>query len=191
MIPFPDKRYSILYCDPPWSYRVWSKKGAGRTASAHYNVLSTKEICEHPIPDICLKDCALFLWATYPNLLDAVRVLQAWGFTYKTVAFTWVKLTRRGKPYHLGLGHWTRANPELVLLGTKGHPKRINRSVRNLIVAPVREHSRKPDEVREGIVALVGDLPRIELFARQQEKGWDAWGDEVKPERTDKLALTS
>lgn len=96
----------------------------------------------------------------------------------------------KGSGWKFGLGYWTRGNPELCLLATRGKPKRISAMVPNLIIAPVREHSRKPDEVREGIVALLGDLQRIELFARYREEGWDAWGDDVQPKRTDKLALT-
>lgn len=176
VLDFPEKKYGVIYADPPWSYRVWSKKGAGRTASAHYSVMETEAICALPIPSICTKDCTLFLWATYPNIKDAFRTVEAWGFTFKTVAFTWVKTTKHGKE-HVGMGHWTRANPEIVLLGVRGKPTRQNKAVRNLVTATIQEHSRKPDEVRDRIVTLLGDLPRIELFARQRREGWDAWGN--------------
>ena len=132
-----------------------------------------------PVQDLSAKDCVLFLWATYPKLPEAIKTLQCWGFRYSSVAFTWIKTTKNDK-WHFGLGYWTRANPEICLIATKGHPKRINKTIPNLIVSRVREHSRKPDEVREKICALLGDLPRIELFARESVKGWDCWGNEVK-----------
>jgi site-specific DNA-methyltransferase (adenine-specific) len=112
-------------------------------------------------------------------LEDALSVIEAWGFTYKTVAFTWVKTNRSGKGFHFGLGYWTRANPEICLLATRGRPRRVSRSVPNLLVSPLRDHSRKPDEARDRIVELCGDLRRAELFARQKVAGWCAWGDEV------------
>jgi site-specific DNA-methyltransferase (adenine-specific) len=121
----------------------------------------------------------LFLWATYPMLPEAFKVIAAWGFTYKTTAFTWVKTNPSGRGFALGLGYWTRANPEICLLATKGAPKRRRMDVPNLIVSPRREHSRKPDEARDRIVALCGVVPRLELFARQRTIGWKVWGNEV------------
>ena len=110
---------------------------------------------------------------------EAFEVIKSWGFTYKTVAFTWVKTTVNNK-YHFGGGNWTRTNPEQCLLATKGKIKRISASVRNLCASKIREHSKKPDEIRYRITELVGTLPRIELFARQKTEGWDVWGNEVK-----------
>lgn len=173
----PDKKYNIIYADPPWSYRVWTAKDGHKSASAHYTTLSVDEICALPVHDLAADDCALFLWATYPNLPQAIRVMDAWGFLYKTVAFTWVKTYKSGKPV-IGLGYWTRANAEVCLFGTRGKPKRINKGVSQIIIAQPREHSRKPDEARERIVQLMGDLPRIELFSKQVIKDWDGWGDE-------------
>ena len=175
-----EKKYKIIYADPPWTYRVWTAKGGHKSASAHYPVMDTKEICKIPISNIADEDSILFLWATYPNLLDAFEVIKAWGFEYKTVAFTWVKIYKSGKPV-IGLGYWTRANAEICLLATKGHPKRINSGVSQIIMSVPEEHSKKPDEVRDRIVMLMGDLPRIELFARQKPEGWDVWGNEVYP----------
>ena len=106
------------------------------------------------------------------------EVIKAWGFKYKTVAFTWVK-ENKSEGYFTGLGYWTRANPEMCLLATKGKPKRISKSVRQLVMDKRREHSRKPDRIRNDIVELCGDLPRIELFARQRVDGWDNWGNQV------------
>ena len=142
--------------------------------------MNTENICALPIAEIAAKDCILFLWATFPNLPEAFKVIKAWGFTHKTVAFVWVKRNRKSPGWFWGLGHWTRANAEMCLLATKGKPKRISAKVHQIIDSPVEEHSKKPDETRRRIVELVGDLPRIELFARQTTPGWDAWGNEVK-----------
>jgi len=173
------EKFSIIYADPAWFYRAWHRKGVGRTAESHYPTMNVKEICALPVADIAAKDSALFLWATYACLPEAFEVIKAWGFTYKTVAFTWVKTCRKSPGYFMSLGHWTRANAEICLLATKGHPRRISKSVRQLIVSPVRQHSQKPDEARARIVELMGGLPRIELFAREKAEGWSVWGNEV------------
>jgi len=172
--------YNIIYADCPWQYKVWSKKGQGRSAENHYPTMRIEDICALPVSSIAAPDCALFMWVTFPTLPDAFKVLEAWGFTYKTVAFVWVKRNRKSPGWFWGLGHWTRANAEMCLLATKGKPKRISAKVHQIIDSPVEEHSKKPDETRRRIVELVGDLPRIELFARQTTPGWDAWGNEVK-----------
>ena len=122
-----------------------------------------------------------FLWATFPQLPEALRLIHAWGFTYKTVAFVWLKQNRKAGGWFYGLGFWTRGNAEVCLLATRGHPKRQAANVHQFIISPIREHSRKPDEAREKIVALMGDVPRVELFARQSTPGWDVWGNEVEP----------
>ena len=121
------------------------------------------------------------MWATYPCLNEALETIKAWGFKYKTVGFTWVKVKRNKKSdtWFWGLGHWTRANAEICIIATKGKPKRISKSVHSIIDAPVEEHSKKPDITRDRIVQLMGDLPRIELFAREETPGWDVWGNEV------------
>ena len=129
---------------------------------------------------IVAPDCALLLWAVHSHLPDALAVICAWGFTYKTVAFTWVKRTPRDTGYFLGRGYWTHSNAEVCLLATMGRPARVGTGVPSLVVTPRREHSRKPDEVRERIVRVFGDVPRAELFARQKVAGWSAWGNEVE-----------
>jgi len=171
-------KYNIVYADPPWSYRTWNAKGGHKSASAHYTTMSVEDIKALPVQNLAADDCALFLWATYPNLPEAFSVITAWGFTYKTVAFTWVKINKNGTPF-VGLGYWTRANAEICLLATKGSIRRVNKSVQQVILSPRREHSRKPDEARDRIVQLMGDIPRIELFARQNTPGWDVWGIDV------------
>jgi N6-adenosine-specific RNA methylase IME4 len=121
----------------------------------------------------------LFLWATDPSLPQALEVMAAWGFVYKTVAFTWAKTTKDGTGFPIGCGYWTRANPEQCLLATRGRPQRLSRAVPQLVLAPRREHSRKPDQVYERIEALVPG-PYLELFAREQRPGWDSRGYEVE-----------
>jgi N6-adenosine-specific RNA methylase IME4 len=176
--PLPNKRYKIICADPPWTYRVWSAKGGHKSASAHYKTMSIKDICKLPVSSIADKDCVLFLWATYPNLPAAFDVIKAWGFEYKTAAFTWVKVCKKGNPT-MGLGYWTRSNAELCLLATKGKIKRVSKSVRQVILERSLRHSQKPSDARHRIVELLGDLPRIELFARERFFGWDSWGNEV------------
>lgn len=176
------KKFQCVLADPPWEYRVWSQKGAGRSAESHYPTMTTSQICALPVADLADKDCALLLWVTYPNLREAFKVIAAWSFVYKTVAFTWIKTCRKSEGFHVGMGHYTRANAEICLLATKGSPKRVSKSVRQLIVSPVEEHSKKPDETRDRIVQLFGDVPRIELFARQKADAWDSWGNEIEPD---------
>lgn len=170
-----DKKYKIILCDPPWSYSDQTCEG---TMANHYQGMKLKDICSLPIGKIADKDCTLFMWATYPKLREALAVIKAWGFGYKSIAFQWIKLNKKnGKPFY-GLGRWTRGNTEPCLLATKGKPKRISAGVFQLIFSPLRKHSHKPDEARDKIIQLVGDLPRIELFARQSVQGWDCWGNE-------------
>lgn len=131
-----------------------------------------------PVADLAAKDCALFMWAVDCMLPEAIQIGTAWGFKFKTVAFTWAKSKMNGDGFHIGLGYWTRGNPEQCLLFTRGTPKRKSASIRQLIVSPRREHSRKPDEIAGQIEALV-DGPYLEMFARTQRPGWDVWGNEV------------
>lgn len=173
-------RFGVILADPPWRYVVWSNKGNGRSAESHYPTMSLDEICALPVKELAAPDSALFLWVTFPNLPDAFRVIQAWGFRYKTVAFVWVKRNRKSAGWFWGLGYWTRANAEICLLATKGHPKRQSRRVHQVIDTSVEEHSKKPDVTRQRIVELMGNVPRIELFARQKCPGWHAWGNEVQ-----------
>lgn len=170
------KKYGILYADPPWRYRQKTLSGA---AESHYPTMSLDEICRLPVQSLTGPDCLLFMWATFPQLPDALRVIQDWGFRYKTVAFVWAKTNRKSNGWFWGLGFWTRSNVEICFLATKGKPQRKSKRVHQLIIEPVREHSRKPDIVREKIVELAGDLPRVELFAREKTPGWDIWGNEV------------
>ncbi len=177
-------KFSIVYADPPWSFDTYSNKGKGRSAENHYPVMSIANICALPVADITADDSVLFLWVNGPRLFEAQNVIDAWGFTYKSIAFTWVKQNKSGIGFPIGCGYWTRANPEICLFATRGKPKRIDASIPNLIISPRREHSRKPDEARERIVKLMGDLPRIELFSRQRVIGWSLWGNQVESDIT-------
>jgi site-specific DNA-methyltransferase (adenine-specific) len=178
MIPFPNKKYKIIYADPAWYFKSWSRKGNERSATQHYDCMSIDDICNLPVSSISDDDCVLLIWVIDPMLPEALEVIKAWGFKYKTVAFTWVK-ENKSEGYFTGLGYWTRANPEMCLLATKGKPKRISKSVKQLVIDKRREHSRKPDRIRNDIIELFGDLPKIELFARQKTVGWDVWGNQV------------
>ena len=142
--------------------------------------MSIDELCALPVADLAAPDSALFLWATFPQLPEALRLIREWGFTYKSVAFVWLKKNRKADSWFYGLGFWTRANAEVCLLATRGHPKRQAANIHQFIISPIEAHSKKPDEARDKIVALMGDLPRVELFARQTPPGWDVWGNEVQ-----------
>lgn len=173
------KRYQIIYADPPWAYRDKALAG-NRGAGCKYQVQNREWLESLSVSQIANKNCILFLWVTMPKLNECFTLIEKWGFEYKTVAFTWVKRNKKAQSWFWGMGRWTRANAELCLLATKGKPKRINAGVHSIIDTPIRKHSQKPDEVRERIIQLVGDLSRIELFAREKTPGWDVWGDEVE-----------
>lgn len=170
------KKYSVIYADPPWRYHCG---GLTRGPERHYPTMKIEDIRALPVADLAADDCALFLWATLPQLKEALSVIEAWGFKYKTTAFVWIKLNRKDSGIFWGLGYWTRSNAEICLLALKGKPKRIATNIHQVIISHVEEHSKKPDEARRRIVALMGDVPRIELFARQAPPGWDVWGNEV------------
>ncbi|MBF6588955.1 MAG: adenine methyltransferase [Ktedonobacterales bacterium] len=178
------QQYRVILANPPWSYRVWStpkplmkrdgsRLDGKRVAAAHYSTMSLEQITRLPVSTFAARDSALFLWVTMPCLPDGLAVLDAWGFTYKTVAFTWVKTNRTTGNYYTGLGHYTRGNAEVCLLGTRGNGvKRQARDVPQIIETPKRQHSRKPDE-QYGRIMRLFDGPYLELFARQQWPGWD------------------
>lgn len=178
-----DKKYQIIYADPSWSYRDKAKSG-NRGAGCKYDVMSIEDIKQLPVQNISTEDCALFMWVTMPILEEAFAVMRAWGFEYKTCAFTWVKQNKKSDSLFWGMGNWTRANAELCLLGVKGKPKRVDAGVHSVILSHIEEHSKKPAETRDRIVKLMGGekLNKIELFARQSADGWDRWGNEAPEE---------
>jgi N6-adenosine-specific RNA methylase IME4 len=180
-MPFSKRRrYGAIYADPPWSFRNWSAKGTGRNAISHYDCLDFDALAALPVGGLAKDDCALFLWVTDPLLPRAFELIKSWGFEYKTVAFYWVKLNepKHEADFFTGLGYWTRANPEQCLLATRGKPPRQAKDVRRLVIERRREHSRKPDCVRERIERLVAG-PYLELFARETKPGWDCWGNQA------------
>ena len=190
----PRGHFKAIYADPPWRFNVWSgetavkrreSSGTNVSASVHYQTMPIEEICALPVSEIAADDCALFLWATWPTLLDAIKLIEAWGFTYKTCAFDWMKahagqieMFRDDCDVLMGMGYWTRANSEPCILATRGKPKRLNADVRQGIIEPRREHSRKPDCVPGRIERLV-EGPYLELFARTQRPGWTVWGNQT------------
>lgn len=179
------KKYQIILADPPWDY--FSKGGEklnaktnGKEVTDHYNTMTDDEVINFPGWCLSDKNSALFMWTTHSKLPIALKAMEAWDFRYITVGFEWLKRTSTGKPVCF-MGHWVCGGAiELCLFGKKGTPKRISRTVRRLVDAPRGQHSAKPPEVRDRIVSLFGDLPRIELFAREKIPGWDVYGDQVE-----------
>jgi len=196
--------FNVIYADPPWFYNdrhlaSRTKSGAktrfGLGAAGRYNVMKTEDICSIPVQDITADNCALFLWTTFPQLDAGLEVMKAWGFDYKTIGFLWIKLNpRRARGRHtwigngidfmhylsfFGIGYYTKHNPEPCLLGIKGKMKPVSNKVSNLIYAPKGGHSTKPEIVRTKIEELFGDVPRVELFARDTVPGWTALGNEI------------
>ena len=191
MIPFPNKKYQIIYADPCWKYRQGKSMGTNfqGAADAQYPCMDYKEIAELPVNKITDDVCILFQWVTFPMLKEGIYVLEHWGFEYKTVAFTWIKTNINNNNPFFGIGYYTKSNAEICLLGTKGNAHILvkNNGISQVIITPKTKHSKKPKEARNKIIKLVGDLPRIELFARppkdllfedESYKGWDVWGDE-------------
>lgn len=173
-----NKRYQIIYADPPWRYSDRKCNGA---CELHYKTMKLGEIKDLPIHKIADNDCVLFLWTTYPMLKEALELIEAWGFIYKSIGFQWIKKNKSGKGWFFGLGRWTRGNTEPCLIAVKGKPHRESNKVSQLVMEPVGIHSVKPSIVREKIIELMGgeEKCKIELFARQQFDGWDCWGNEV------------
>jgi N6-adenosine-specific RNA methylase IME4 len=190
----PRGHFGAILADPPWAYDVWKATEKPRhqgnlygIAERHYETLSIRDLALLPIGELAAPDCVLFCWVTWPCLRQSFHVLDAWGFEYKTCAFAWMKADASQTdmfpddiPVWPGLGHWTRANSEVCLLATRGSPKRLNAGVRQGIIAPRREHSRKPDGIHERIERLVAG-PYLELFARQSSRpGWSFWGNQIE-----------
>jgi N6-adenosine-specific RNA methylase IME4 len=171
-------KYNIIYADPPWKYDDKSLNRGG--AERHYKTVENKKLCDIDVNAFCEDDCILFMWATFPKIQEALDLIKAWGFTYKTNAFTWVKKNKVADSLFWGMGRWTRSNAEVCLLAVRGRPKRVDMGVHSVIEAKIMKHSKKPDETRDRIVRLCGDLPRLEMFARESAAGWDVWGNEVE-----------
>ena len=190
----PKGHFKTIYADPPWRFKTWNNatavqargsKSTYTSASVHYETMPLEEICALPVAELAAPDCVLFMWACWPLLPEALKLIDAWGFTYKTCGFDWVKahakqidLFRDDVDGQMGMGYWTRANTEPCLLATRGKPKRVSAAVRQAIIEPRREHSRKPLRAVDRIERLVAG-PYLELFARQQRPGWTVWGNQT------------
>lgn len=194
---FGGRAFDAICADPPWAYQSrtalqssnWHSR---RDAEKHYPVMGIQELCALPVRTIAARDCHLFLWVTAPCLPWGLQLMEAWGFRYSSVAFTWVKLRKTLQPgqyktaslcdsdLHVGLGLTTRKNAEFCLLGRRGSPRREAKDVREIILSPVREHSRKPEEYRDRVERYVGQNATIvELFARSTREKWSVWGNET------------
>lgn len=174
-------KYSVILADPPWKFEVWEKgSGSDRAAEKYYPTLSLEDICAIPVANIAADNCALFIWCVWPSLFDARHVIEAWGFTYRTLGFEWIKLNKSGYGPHMGLGYYTRSNSEPCLLAVRGSMPVQNRGKRNLIFAPVSDHSAKPNDQYTIIEDLYPETKKIELFTRNPRNGWDYWGNNVK-----------
>jgi N6-adenosine-specific RNA methylase IME4 len=196
----PRNHFGAILADPPWRFKTWNKATAvkargtkpgqhlGQTyvsASVHYKTMALEDILAMPVSELAASDSALFLWASWPMMPEAMQVIEAWGFEYKTCAFDWIKahtaqidMFRDDADALMGMGYWTRANSEPCLLATRGKTKRKHADVRMGIIEPRRQHSRKPDCVHGRIERLVAG-PYLELFARAERPGWTTWGNEV------------
>lgn len=190
----PRSHFGAILADPPWRFEVWNgetavkardSKSTYTSARVHYETMAPDEIAALPVSEVMADNAVLFLWISWPLLPQAMALIDRWGFKYKTCAFDWMKAHNTQPdffqdeiPALMGMGYWTRANSEPCLLATRGKPKRLNADVRQGIIAPRREHSRKPDGIHERIERLVAG-PYLELFARQQRKGWTVWGNQT------------
>jgi N6-adenosine-specific RNA methylase IME4 len=189
----PKNHFRAVLADPPWAFNLWwggrsNKTPAGvpsRATKPHYGVMREEELNAIPVGDIAADDCVLFLWTCWPVIEWSFRTIDAWGFKYKTCGFCWVKahaqqieMFQDDIDPHMTLGYWTRSNSEVCLLATRGNPKRVDAGVKQAIIEPRREHSRKPNCVHSRIERLV-EGPYLELFARKSRHGWSTWGNEA------------
>jgi N6-adenosine-specific RNA methylase IME4 len=194
-------KFDLILADPPWKFKVWDHDtGSGRSAESHYPTMTITQLCALPIRDLTAENCALFLWCVWPSIFEFVPpLLEAWGFEYKTLAFEWWKLNKQWWRYFLpmtgllrrhdflerlffmGMGYYTRANPEPCLLAVKGKIPVAVHNQRNFIIAPLREHSCKPDQQYTKIERLYPNRSYLELFARHTRPGWHSWGNEIEP----------
>lgn len=196
MSPLPPGPFGCILADPPWAFRTFSRPSGAvpqrkRHASAedHYATMSAEDLRALPVAACAAPDCALFMWAVDSHLDEAIELGRAWGFDYKTIAFIWAKTTKAQAPgqfgffppettHRIGMGYWTRKQAEVCLMFTRGRVKRLSSGVRQIIEAPRREHSRKPDETHDRIRRLVGG-PDLEMFAREPRPGWTVWGNQT------------
>lgn len=187
MDDLPRNHFGLIYADPPWRFETWSEAGEGRSASQHYDTMSLEQMMALPIAELCLEDVVLLMWIIWPMLPEALELIKAWGFTYKTGGFDWMKADNTQPDFfqedldaQIGMGYWTRSNTEPCLLASRGKPKRLNADVRQGIISPRRQHSRKPEGMHSRIERLVAG-PYLELFARESTRPeWTFWGNQTK-----------
>jgi N6-adenosine-specific RNA methylase IME4 len=171
------KKYQIIYADPPWAY---NESGSGnRVVHSKYPTMQINEIKSLPIKDMSDDNCILFLWVTFPRLPEGLETISAWGFKYKGLAFNWVKTNKKSDSIFWGMGYWTRQNPEICLIGIKGKIPALSKNTHCVLMDKIDRHSKKPERVRDLIIKICGERPRVELFARQKTEGWDVYGNEV------------
>ena len=192
-LPTTGGGWSTILADPPWQFRNWSDKGRNRCPDAmvrqnglaerHYKTMTLGDIKALPVGEVAAKDSVLILWVVDCMIPQALELGAAWGFKYKTTGFQWLKTNKDGSP-SMGLGYWGRGSTEQAFLFTKGLPRRLSAGVRKIIIAPRREHSRKPDEQYELIEALLPG-PFLEIFARHRRPGWTSWGDTLPADGSD------
>lgn len=195
-LTLPRSDYGLILCDPPWSFATYAGDGGTPTqknfneAEDHYRTMTMDDLGALSVADFAAKNCALAMWVVGSHLDVAIDLGRAWGFTFKTDLFIWLKqkmveaqqldcLTGDIAEPPMSMGYFTRKGAESCFLFTRGKPKVCAHDVRQVIVAPKREHSRKPDEQYPRLERLFGDVPRAELFCRNTRSGWDAWGNEV------------
>lgn len=171
----------VVYADPPWKYNARNNPGTKFGGGTPYPTMTLEELKQLPVQMFCFSNCALAMWTTGPRIPEAVELIEAWGFRYATILFTWVKTTKAGT-YRLGPGYYTGSNAELCLLGVRGSMPPVDKGVRQVIAAPVGRHSKKPEEAYERLEALWPDAWKVELFARNKREGWFAWGNEIEPD---------
>lgn len=174
--PVPPLTFGCVIADPPWAFKAYSRKGEAKNPTAHYDCMDLDAIKALPVSHLVRDNAACIMWATAPMLPQAIETLKAWGFAFKT-AGAWAKQSKTGNAWAFGTGYVFRSAAEFFVVGTTGRPEIKSRSIRNLIAAPVREHSRKPDHMHRMAEALF-EGPYIELFARESRPGWTTWGNQ-------------
>lgn len=185
----PAERYGLIYMDPPWIFENYSEKGEDRNPNRWYDTMPLEEIKLLPIADLAADDCMCACWMTFPRLLDGLELMRHYGFRYVTVGHVWIKLNplvglrtmiSTIKDVFMGPGYWTRSNAEILVLASKGSPKRLSKSVRQIVMHPRGEHSEKPLVFRRNLERLIDTDRRLEIFCRREpEEGWDVWGNQV------------
>jgi len=177
-------KYDVILADPPWAFSAWNVNTAHKHVSRQYPTMEMEDIASLPIKEITSENCVLFLWATWPKLRDTFQVLENWGFTYRTLAWVWVKSNKSGFGFFTGMGYYSRSNSEPCLLAVKGSMPVARHDIQALIYSPVRKHSQKPDDQYRKIEALYPNMKYLELFARRKRDGWDSWGNEIESDIT-------